>query len=186
MNKKQYCQSLIDFKSDGIRFRLYIGTRWLILKVIIAAAACFMLSRPDELSKTAGTVLLGYLFGVVIANVRTYIFTKAKWKLLKDLIQWKKVEEILASPMLNSSETNINTQSFQDKPGDRSSEHHAQTMSPQSPEDEPKPAGDIVYVIPRKEQMLLSLQLTVRRREFIMVSLVLLVVAAVSYIRTGG
>ncbi|MHC4624877.1 MAG: hypothetical protein ACYS4W_13350 [Planctomycetota bacterium] len=95
MDAKTHCGLLMKFKNDGIQLSTYMGMRWFVLKGILAIAALVMLFRAGEASRIAGSVVLGYLLGVVLANVRSYLVAKKKWQFQRELIDWNKVQEYL-------------------------------------------------------------------------------------------
>jgi nitrate/nitrite transporter NarK len=87
----------MKFKKDGIKLTTYMGRRWFVSKGILAIAALVMLLHTAKTVRPAGLVMLGYLLGVIGANVRSYFVTKTKWELQRELIDWDKVEEIAKS-----------------------------------------------------------------------------------------
>ncbi len=71
-----------------------MGRQWFISKALIAGVGIYMVCQQDNPMRLIGCVLLGYLLGVVGANVRSYIIAKAKWELQKEVIDWNKVEQL--------------------------------------------------------------------------------------------
>jgi hypothetical protein len=96
---KKQCEALMKFKKDGVQLGSYMGTRWFITKGIgvIAVVVIILLFRQDEACRIVGAVLGGYVFGVVVADVRSYIPRRASWVIQKEFIDWVKVEEHLKS-----------------------------------------------------------------------------------------
>jgi hypothetical protein len=94
---KKYCELLMKFKKDGVQLVSYMGTRWIIFKVLIVVVVFLLLIQQDEVYRIAGSVFLGYLVGVVVANVRGYIVGKAGWEIQREFVDWVKVEEHLKS-----------------------------------------------------------------------------------------
>lgn len=95
MDAKTHCRLLMKFKNDGIRVSTYMGRRWFVSKGILVIVALMMLFHGEETSRMAGFIVLGYLLGVVVANVRSYLVVKKKWELQRELIDWNKVREYL-------------------------------------------------------------------------------------------
>jgi hypothetical protein len=91
MNHEKYCQQLIFYKKHGIKFSFFMGKRWFVLKALILGVGIYMVCQQDNLSRLIGCILLGYLLGVVSANIRSYIIAKARWELQKEVIDWNKV-----------------------------------------------------------------------------------------------
>ena len=94
MNFEKYCRQLIYFKKHGISFSSYMGKQWFISKSLIAVVGIYMICLQDNTSRLIGCVLLGYLLGIVSANIHSYIVAKARWELQKEVIDWNKVEEL--------------------------------------------------------------------------------------------
>ena len=92
MNAKQHCALLLQFKENGIQLRTYCGPRWLISKSVLLIVAIALLVQDQPALRIIGLILLGYLIGMISANVRTYMVSKAKWAFQEDLIAWDKVE----------------------------------------------------------------------------------------------
>ena len=97
MDAKTHCGLLMKFKNDGIQFSTYMGRRWFVSKGILVIVALVMLFRVEDTSRMAGFIVLGYLLGVIGANVRSYLAAKKKWEIQRELIDWDKVEEIVKS-----------------------------------------------------------------------------------------
>jgi len=97
MDMKKHCGLLMKFKNDGMKISTYMGRRWFVLKVILIIATVLMLWTNKAATRIVGFILVGYLLGVIVANVRSYLVVKKKWELQKELIDWDKVEEIAKS-----------------------------------------------------------------------------------------
>ena len=98
MDAKTQCALLMKFKKDGIQLSTYMGRRWFVSKGILVIAALAMLFHTENTVRSAGLIVLGYLLGVIGANVRSYFVAKTKWELQRELIDWDKVEEIAKTP----------------------------------------------------------------------------------------
>ena len=94
---KKHCELLMKFKKDGMQLGMYMGTRWFMSKALIVVVIFFLVIQQDEVCRIVGLVLVGYLFGVVGANVQGYIRSKAGWEIQREFIDWVKVEEHLKS-----------------------------------------------------------------------------------------
>lgn len=95
MDVKKYCGLLMKFKNDGMKPSTFMGKRWYVSKVILVILALVLLFLEEKALRIAGFIVLGYILGVIVANVRSYLVVKKKWELQKELIDWDKVEEYL-------------------------------------------------------------------------------------------
>jgi len=95
MDRTTLCKSLVRFRDDGIRLRAYLGFRWVILKVLLAALASLLLLHPDSRLHLLAFALLGYIAAMGAAGVRGYLLAKKRWNLQREFIHWEKVEECL-------------------------------------------------------------------------------------------
>jgi len=94
MDWKTHCGLLMKLKSDGMKLSTYMGRRWFLSKGMLVVLAFVLLFQPAETFRMAGYVITGYLLGVTVANVRSYVLAKKKWELQRELIDWDRVEEI--------------------------------------------------------------------------------------------
>ena len=92
MNAKRHCALLMQFKENGPQYRTYFGNRWLVSKAVLLIVTIAMLVQDQLALRMIGLIMVGYLIGIISANVRTYLLSKAKWEFQKDLIAWDKVE----------------------------------------------------------------------------------------------
>ena len=95
MDIEKYCALLVHFKNNGISFSSYMGVRWLISKVVILTVGILMAISKERAANMAGYILLGYLLGVVSANIRSFVISKKTWIFQKEVIDWGKIEGIL-------------------------------------------------------------------------------------------
>ena len=95
MDVKKHCGLLTKFKNDGMKLSTYMGRRWFVSKVILIILALVLLFLTEKTFRMAGFIVLGYIIGVIVANLRTYFVVKKKWKLQKEFIDWEKVKEYL-------------------------------------------------------------------------------------------
>ncbi len=92
MDIRKRCRLLLTFREGGIRFRTFVGARWLIMKAIILVAALVLISSEDATGRAAGLVGSGYAVGTIAAGVRSYVVAKKLWPLQQELLDWHKVE----------------------------------------------------------------------------------------------
>jgi hypothetical protein len=97
MEEKKYCELLMKSRNNGIQLSSYMGFRWFFLKVVIIIFALSFLLMKNYVIRIYGAVMLGYLLGVVVADVRRYIVLKIRWEIQKEFIDWNKVEEYMKS-----------------------------------------------------------------------------------------
>ena len=95
MDAKTHCGLLVRFRNEGIQFSSYMGCRWLVSKLILIIVAVLLLWTSESVSRIVGSILVGYVIGIEGADVRSFIWAKAKWELLRELIDWDKVEGCL-------------------------------------------------------------------------------------------
>lgn len=96
MGLQKYCKELKRFKKNGISFGSFMGVRWFVSKAVIIIAIIIMLFQQNEVALLTALVLLGYLVGVMGANVRSYLVAKANWKVEAEVIDWNKVEDCIS------------------------------------------------------------------------------------------
>jgi hypothetical protein len=94
MDWKTHCGLLMKLKNDGMKFSTYMGRRWFFSKGMLVVLVLVLLFQAEETFRIAGFIVIGYLLGVIVANVRSYLVVKKKWELQRELIDWDKVEEI--------------------------------------------------------------------------------------------
>ncbi len=94
MDWKTHCGLLMKLKSDDMKLSTYMGRRWFLSKGMLVVLALVLVFQAGERFRMAGFVVIGYLLGVIVANVRGYVVAKKKWELQRELIDWDKVEEI--------------------------------------------------------------------------------------------
>jgi len=97
MDVKKHCGLLMKFKNDGMKLSTYMGRRWFVSKVMLIILALVLLFLTENTFRMAGFIVLGYIIGVIVANLRSYFVVKKKWKLQKELIDWEKVKEYLGT-----------------------------------------------------------------------------------------
>ena len=96
MDSTEYCKLMTNFKSNGLKFSLYMGKKWFISKFIILFAGAVMVLNKDKVVNVVGYVLMGYFLGMVLANVRNFILSKKRWDLQKEFLDWEKIKEVIA------------------------------------------------------------------------------------------
>ena len=94
MDVKKHCGLLMKFKNDGMKLSTYMGRRWFVSKVMLIILALVLLFLPGKTFRIASFMLLGYILGVIVADLRSYFMVKKKWKLQEELIDWEKVKNI--------------------------------------------------------------------------------------------
>ena len=93
MNKKQYCRKLLNHRGKMMPFRLFLGGRWIFLKVVLLVMGMFLLMSASTSTKVAGGVVIGYALGKIAAGWMSYRIAKATWPYTEELIDWDKVSE---------------------------------------------------------------------------------------------
>jgi lipoprotein signal peptidase len=95
MDVIKHCVLLMKLKNDGMKLSTYMGRRWFVSKVMLVILASVLLFLEEKALRITGFIVLGYILGVIVANVRSYLVVKKKWELQKEFIDWDKVEEYL-------------------------------------------------------------------------------------------
>jgi hypothetical protein len=87
------CKKLLVQREEGIRLMTYLGSKYIISKVVLIIFTIILFLQNEPVLRTAALVGTGYFIGMITANIRTFIVMKIAWPLHKELIDWKKVEQ---------------------------------------------------------------------------------------------
>ncbi len=98
MSMQKYCQLLLVFRNEGIRFRTFMSARWFIVKAVLLAVSLAIVSTEDAVVRTVGLVVLGFVLGTTTASIRSYVVTKRYWVCQRELLDWPKVEACMKQP----------------------------------------------------------------------------------------
>lgn len=93
MNFETFCKKLRDLKSRNLSGLSYLGARWFVLKIALAAVGVYLLVCPATMVKVFGGVVIGYTAGATIAGIRSWIVNKRAWPFQKQAIDWNAVEQ---------------------------------------------------------------------------------------------
>ncbi len=91
MNEPTYLQMLVTFRKHGPNLPDHFGAKWVVLKVVLIALACWMVfdvTQPD----IYGWFLLGYVLGNVSVSVRTYLLARRHWPIQEKYVNWPLVD----------------------------------------------------------------------------------------------
>jgi hypothetical protein len=94
MNKKQYCQRLLEHRDDHMPLLLFLFGKWIFLKVVLIAMGAFLLLSPSVGTKILGALAIGYALGKIAAGVMSYRVSRTTWQFTCDLLDWDRVSEI--------------------------------------------------------------------------------------------
>lgn len=96
INKEQYCKKLLEHRNGHMPLRLFLGGKWILLKVVLIAIGSFLLLFPSVGTKILGALVLGYALGKIAAGVMSYRVSKTTWPFTCDLLDWSQVSEVAA------------------------------------------------------------------------------------------
>ncbi len=88
---------LMNFKSYGVRFVTFMGTRWFVSKSILIIFALYLLSKDDTTVSAMGFIMIGYIIGAVSSNIKSFIATKKQFELTKEFVDWEKIQKTIDS-----------------------------------------------------------------------------------------
>lgn len=92
LTKQVYCKRLLVLREKGIRLIDFMGRKLIINRItaIIFPIILFCLGHP--VWDAAGFMLLGFLAGAVVIDIRYAKISIKSWTFLKEFIDWDKVE----------------------------------------------------------------------------------------------
>lgn len=93
MNKAKYCEQLLKYKKEKMPLRLFLGGKWIFLKVVILAGGSILLMSQSIGMKVWGGCAIGYALGKIAAGISSYKVSRLTWEYTKDLLDWNKVSE---------------------------------------------------------------------------------------------
>jgi hypothetical protein len=93
MDKTKYCEQLLKYQKEAMPLRLFLGGKWIFLKVVILAGGIFLLISQSVVIKVWGGFAIGYALGKIAAGIGSYKVSKLTWEYTKDLLDWNKVSE---------------------------------------------------------------------------------------------
>lgn len=70
MKVHEYARALIKLRGQDLSVLKYLGARWIASKVALVLVAIVALLHSDTFSRCFGVFVLGYLFGVGVADIR--------------------------------------------------------------------------------------------------------------------
>lgn len=65
MNTKQYCEKLLQSRDKEISLKLFLGRKWIFLKIILIGLGVFLIIYPGLETKVFGGITLGYALGKI-------------------------------------------------------------------------------------------------------------------------
>jgi hypothetical protein len=93
MTKAKYCQFLLRHRGRGVPLYLFLGGKWIFLKVILLAMGIGALCADDAQVQVIGGLALGYALGKIVAGFMSYLSTRQRWRYAGDLFNWDRVRE---------------------------------------------------------------------------------------------
>ncbi len=95
MNIKKYCQKISEYKDKPMTIIQYFGARYVVIKILILAFATFIFYNYGALLGIFCGILVGYVIGIVMADIRRAFMTMRIFELQKQIIDWDKVAKII-------------------------------------------------------------------------------------------
>ncbi|MEN8126744.1 MAG: hypothetical protein ABFR90_02955 [Planctomycetota bacterium] len=93
VTKQMLCEKLLMQREKGIQLMTYLGSQWFISKGVLIIFTIVLFLQDDPFLQSAALVGTGYLMGMILAHIRSFIILKKSWSLHKELIDWEKVEQ---------------------------------------------------------------------------------------------
>lgn len=94
MNKRQYCQKLLEHRGGHMPLRLFLGGRWTFLKIVLIGMGSFLLLSESDGIKILGGIGIGYALGKIAAGIMSYRVSKTTWRFTDELLNWDRVAEV--------------------------------------------------------------------------------------------
>ena len=94
MDVHVYARTLIRLKGQDLSLLNLLGARWIALKVLLVIAGIAGLLNTHIIAKHLGVFVLGYVFGVAIADIRRQLLAKRRWPFQQELYDWAKIESL--------------------------------------------------------------------------------------------
>ena len=94
MNRKQYCQKLLEHRDGHVPLHLFLGGKWICLKILLVAMGSFLLLSEPVGIRILGGVGIGYALGKIAAGIMSYRVSKTTWRFTRELLDWDRVTEI--------------------------------------------------------------------------------------------
>ena len=98
------CKKLLMQREKGIQLMTYFGLKWFISKTLLIIFTVILFLLDDSLLRTTAFIGSGYLVGMILAHIRSYIILKRNWPCHKELINWEKVEYAMMTDDFSKSE----------------------------------------------------------------------------------
>jgi len=95
MDGKRYYGLLLKFREEGIRFRSFMGRRWLAVKGLALVFSSALAWIADPIIRGSALIVLGFVSGTIAVDVRSYFSTRRFWPYLKEVLNWDKIETLL-------------------------------------------------------------------------------------------
>lgn len=92
VTQEQLCRKLLIQRQEGIRFFTFMGPRYFVSKAVLIGMTIFLFWLDDPMLDAAALIGCGYLAGMILAHLRTFIILKKSWPIHRELIDWEKVE----------------------------------------------------------------------------------------------
>ncbi len=94
MNKKQYCQKLLEHRDGHLPLHLFLGGKWIFLKILLLGMGSLLLISERVGIKIIGGVGIGYALGKIATGIISYRVSKTTWRFTRDLLSWDRVSEV--------------------------------------------------------------------------------------------
>lgn len=93
LHKQRFCKILLKQREEGIRFGTFTGTKWFASKTILFAFMVLIFFMDNSILQIMSLFGTGYLLGMIVSNVRTFVVVRRNWPIHEQFINWEKVNQ---------------------------------------------------------------------------------------------
>ena len=97
VTKQILSKKLLQQREKGVNFSTFLGAKWLVSKIILAMFTGFLFLQNDPFYRSIALVGIGYLVGMILAHLRSFIILKRAWPFHQEFIDWEEVEQSVNS-----------------------------------------------------------------------------------------
>lgn len=92
MDIHEYAKFLLEIREQGLSVSRLLGVKWIALKLLLVLVGVIALLCAHVIVKAFGVFVLGYVYGVAVADIRSQVSAKRRWPLLHQLLDWAMIE----------------------------------------------------------------------------------------------
>ena len=95
MRKSDYYQKLLKYKDNKMPFYLFLGGKWMFLKILIIGLGISLINLDENNSKIFGGMAIGYVLGKTMMGIALFKTYSKTWIYMRDIVNWNQVSEII-------------------------------------------------------------------------------------------